>query len=575
MLTLLLLVILTSSLAQAQQLSSNYGVENCSKPWFVWHNMTCQCSQFLSSIATCSNGSLIKKCYCMTVDEQSNKTVVGTCPYTCGQQQHWSSNETDLNNLCVDSWNRRGRLCSQCVAHHGPLVYSYSMQCIHCPPKVARESIAYFIVSFLLLTVFCLVIITLRISGARPPMSTFILVSQVMSAPQYMSLIFVPHNKQFVSSRFVSAALHDTCWKVFAAFFGLWNLDILRSFYPHICLSQNMSTLQVKFLEYVVALYPLVILLVVFFCVKLYNRGYRVIFCLCRPVTTFLARLRQTVNVQASLIDAFVTFIILSVNKIGYTSFIILQPMHLYSPAGNSTLHTYIDPTLRYFGQENLPYALMALFLTIVLIFIPLLLLFLYPLRSFQTFLNNRQWQCTTLHIFADSFQGCYKDGTNGTRDYRWFAGLHLLLRFIIVFCYDTSNYYYRVNAVLMVISIALYMVLLAIFHPYKKHLHLRYDMLLLFGLLLWCTALQVSVMQFDSFDEYDFAMHLFLLVLAALIPSVFFAGIILRWTIGKKLHYWMMLRLRRMNSLHGSMRPFNNRPLFTDDDDENSGVDT
>ena len=126
-----------------------------------------------------------------------------------------------------------------------------------------------------------------------------------------------------------------------------------------------------------------------------------------------------------------------------------------------------------------------------------------------------------------------------------------------------------------MVISIALYMVLLAIFHPYKKHLHLRYDMLLLFGLLLWCTALQVSVMQFDSFDEYDFAMHLFLLVLAALIPSVFFAGIILRWTIGKKLHYWMMLRLRRMNSLHGSMRPFNNRPLFTDDDDENSGVDT
>ena len=571
MLVLLLLVTLTSPLTTAQQVSSDYGVENCSKPWYVWQN-TCHCSLFLKSIVSCSNGSQIKKCYCMTVDEH-NKTVVGTCPYTCGKLQLYDIDFNQLQHVCNDTWNRQDRLCSQCIANHGPLVYSYGMECIPCSPKVVRNSIVYFLVSFLLLTVFCLVIITLRISGARPPMSTFILVSQVMSAPQYMSLIFVPNQKQFRSSHFVSHNVHDSCWKIFAASFGLWNLDILRSFYPQMCLSPNMSTLQAKFVEYIVALYPLVILLVVFFCVKLYNHGYRVIFCLCRPVTTFLARLRQTVNVQASLIDAFATFIILSVNKVGYTSFIILQPMHLFSPTGNFTLHTYIDPTLAYFGQEYLPYGLMALFLTIVLILIPLLLLFIYPLRSFQTFLNNRQWQCSTLHVFADSFQGCYKDGTNGTRDYRWFAGLHLLLRFIVVFFYEVSNYY-RVNAVLMVISIALYMGLLAVFHPYKKHQHLRFDMLLLFGLLLWCTALQVSVMQFDSFDTYDFGMHLCLLVLAALIPSVFFAGIILQWILGKRLHYWMMLKLRRTNVSRGSMRPLNHRPLFTDDEDENSSVE-
>ena len=559
-------------------MSSRYGVENCSAPWFVWKNNSCHCSKYLDDIVvSCSNGSQIKKCYCMTMDEDYNKTVVGTCPYTCGIQQNWDYNGNELNHqLCRVKWNRQGRLCSQCIHDYGPLVYSYSIQCVHCPPRMVRHSMVYLFVSFLLLTVFCLVIITLRISGAKPPMSTFILVSQVMAAPQYMSLIFVPHQKQFASSRFVPRHIHDTCWKMFAGFFGLWNLDMLRSFYPHMCLSPHMSTLQAKFAEYIIALYPLGILLVVFFCVKLYNRGYRIIFCLCRPVTTFLARLRQTVNVQASLIDAFATFIILSVNKIGYTSFTILQPVHLFSPTGNYTLYTYVDPTLPFFGHGNLPYALTAVVLTVAFILIPLLLLFLYPLRSFQTFLNNRQWQCSTLHIFADTFQGCYKDGTNGTRDYRWFAGLHLLLRFIIVFCYDTSNYY-RVNAVLMVISIALYMALLAICHPYKKHLHLQFDMLLLFGLLLWCTALQVSVMQFDSFEQYDFGMHLCLLLLAALIPSIFFSGIILQWIIGKKLHLWMVLKLRQMkNSTHGSLRPFNNRPLFTDDeDDENPSVDT
>ena len=35
------------------------------------------------------------------------------------------------------------------------------------------------------------------------------------------------------------------------------------------------------------------------------------------------------------------------------------------------------------------------------------------------------------LHAFMDAFQGCYKDGTNGTRDCRYFAGLQLVLRLL------------------------------------------------------------------------------------------------------------------------------------------------
>ena len=528
MVTLLLLVaLLSSSTSPVEGVCSRHAVENCSKPWFVWYNDTCKCGCPLNGVISCAKDDYqvnsIKKCNCMTVDDREN-AVVGTCPYMCGLIQTWNANGTDLNkHLCKDVWKRNGTLCSKCMDGYGPLVYSYSMQCIPCSPDVVRDSVVLFLMSFLPLTVFCLAIITLRISGARPPMSTFILVSQVMAAPQYLSLIFVPHHN-FVSSHYIPHHIHTTCWKLFAAFYGLWNLDIFRSFYPQMCLSPKMSTLQAKCLEYAIALFPLVTLWVVYFCVKLYNRGYKIIFCLCRPLISCLARLRQTVNVQTSLIDAFATFIILSVNKVGYISFIILQPVHVISPKGNYSIYTYIDPTVRYFGWANFPYALTALVLTIVLILIPLLLLFLYPLRSFQTFLNNHHWQCSTLHIFADTFQGCYKNGTNGTRDYRWFAGLHLLMRFVVVCFFDLSNYY-KINAVLMVISLSFYMGLLAILQPYKKYIHLKLDMVLLFGLLLWCTALQVSVMQFDSFGTYDFALHLTLLTLAALIPLVFFIG--------------------------------------------------
>ena len=261
-----------------------------------------------------------------------------------------------------------------------------------------------------------------------------------------------------------------------------------------------------------------------------HRRGYRSIFCVCRPVISCLARLRQTIDIKTSLIDAFVTFIILSVIKIGYTSFIILQQVYAFTPYGNYTTKAFTDPMITYFGWEHLPYALTAVVLTFVLIVIPLLLLFLYPLRSFQTFLNNRQWQCTTLHIFADSFQGCYKDGTNGTRDYRWFAGLHLILRFILVVFYDVA-YYYRMTINLM--TTTFYMVLLAVCQPYKKYLHFKLDMLLLFGLVFW----SVSLVRDIGPSDFGFKYHLSVLVLATAIPFLYFIGLLLYWAVQKIPH--------------------------------------
>ena len=177
------------------------------------------------------------------------------------------------------------------------------------------------------LTLFCLLIIILRVSAARPPLSTFILVSQVMSAPQHMSLMFAFILYREVKSPFIKKSIHNTLLKLFATFFGLWNLDIGRAFYPHICLSPKMSTLQAQFLEYLIALFPLAMLLTISLGVKYYNRGNRVIFWVCRPVHSCIVYLRRTIDAQNSLIDAFATFIILSQNKIGYISFRILQPV--------------------------------------------------------------------------------------------------------------------------------------------------------------------------------------------------------------------------------------------------------
>ena len=121
---------------------------------------------------------------------------------------------------------------------------------------------------------------------------------------------------------------------LFATFFGLWNLDIGRSLYPQMCLSQHISTLQAQFLEYYIALFHLAIL-----TFKCDDHDCRIMLCICKTLYSCLAHLRRTINVRNSLVDAFATFIILSMNKIGYTSF--NQCMYNYSPYGNYSTSSF------------------------------------------------------------------------------------------------------------------------------------------------------------------------------------------------------------------------------------------
>ena len=59
-------------------------------------------------------------------------------------------------------------------------------------------------------------------------------------------------------------------------FCGLWNLDF---FIPLFCISNDMSTLCMLALEYVVAVYPLLLTLVIYVCVEMYDSGVRVVVC--------------------------------------------------------------------------------------------------------------------------------------------------------------------------------------------------------------------------------------------------------------------------------------------------------
>ncbi len=141
-------------------------------------------------------------------------------------------------------------------------------------------------------------------------------------------------------------------------------------------------------------------------------------------------------NPATSIVPVFASFLLLSSTKILSVSFRLLHKEEFSNLTRFGVLvqrpnALYYDPNLTFFDQSHLPYALLAIFVSTTFVLLPSLLLVLYPTRVFQKCLNCCGIKWFAIHAFADAFNGCYKDGTTGTRDYRCFAGLYLILRIL------------------------------------------------------------------------------------------------------------------------------------------------
>ena len=77
-----------------------------------------------------------------------------------------------------------------------------------------------------------------------------------------------------------------------------------------------------------------------------------------------------------------------------------------------------------------------------------------------------------------DTFQGGFKDGTNGTRDCQYLAALYLMTRVALYLSVGISIVTFNTSMISGVLLIVI--VLLAIFQPYKESLFNKLDICLL-----------------------------------------------------------------------------------------------
>ena len=449
--------------------------------WSEYNQATnsCKCGSKLHNIVDCdiAGGEVnltVNYWYCMSLNTEQSRVVIGACPYhyifcppRCTSHQ-MSVNVT--RELCGPI-KRRGQLCGQCVKGYSSPVYSNYVECVRC-----RENnwLKYLAISLLPETVFLLAVTAVRFRSTSPSMNGYILMCQFMTSGYVLRFFFYSyhHNRKYIGH----------FGDLYFSLVGIWNLDFFKLFYAPFCLHPEASTLQVLSLEYLTALYPLLLILLTYTLVRLHYKNCRIVVWLWRLFIPCFARCRRQWDIQNSLIDAFATFLLLSYVKICSVSLDLLTPTLLWNSRGAvEDVAMYYDGTVRFFGKKHLPYAIPAITALLVFNIFPILLLLLYPCNCFQRLLNRLHLNSTALTFFMDSFQGSFKDGTNGTRDCRWFSAIYLILRLVLhlgfIVSGNTSSTFPLTVALLGTI------VILTVAQPYKNVLYCKLDIVFLAAL--------------------------------------------------------------------------------------------
>ena len=419
-------------------------LHNASCPtWMHWniHQKQCVCGVvYADSVVFCSSHTMQVGAlhgYCLTHSKLNDQTfIVGSCQYNLMKVSAKNSfylllplDPTLLDSAMCGDFKRTGQLCGDCTQGYSAPVYTYHPQCVNCTEHTSNWG-KYMAVSLIPQTVFFVGVLALRFRCTSPHISGFILYSQLITPPPVLRLA-ATLSYNFRNDPFYTIRVGIKLGNALFTFHSIWNLDFFRLNYEPFCLDSHTSTLHILALDYIIAAYPLLLIVFIYILVKLYYKHWRPLVFVWRPFQKCSTWFVRQWNIQISLVGAFATFLLLSYIKFLSVSFTLLFPAVTLDTEGSIHTPTYLyyASTTEYLGKQHLPYALLAITILIIFTFLPILLLCLYPCHSFHRCLNRYNLSFQALHIFMDTFQGSYKDGTNGTKDYRYFAAGYFILR--------------------------------------------------------------------------------------------------------------------------------------------------
>ena len=465
--------------------------------WFIpdtssTNETICKCANSLPGIVQCGNQpnqTSLQRSYCMTYDCEHNSTYVGRCPFKMQNSSHiWTklpATISDVNDFMCGSLNRTGLMCSECMDGLGVPTLSRKRDCLECWNSFRGWALYVFLTLFPP-TLFFFLVLLFQIKVTSAEMNSFIFCVQFIS---------------FISNEEYQYKPTGSLYYIFLSvntFYDFWNLDVFRN--VHICVSDDISQMHVLALNYIPALYPLLLIVLTYVSIELHDRDYKVFVWLWKPFGKCFTRIKivRNLNPKASVIHTFAAFLLLSYSKFLFVSFSLMNYTTIYNITGDQIgpRRVYYNATLSYLSSEHIPFFVLAICILVIIVVPFTLLVLLYPMRWFQRCICSGRG-AHALHTFADIFHGCYKNGTNGTRDYRYFAGFYLIFRIVFMLGYMFYIHIY----VLVIVSIFTTVVSLsfALQRPYRNNWYNILDCCVAAVLSLW--------LQLFVYMQYNFSV--------------------------------------------------------------------
>ena len=443
----------------------------------LWHTYSkgkesCECCKSIAGMIRCEKEYVyVVYSRCLTWNNATSDVEISRCLYThqdtnvCKNYFRYSISTDitgpELNNITCRPYNRYGPKCQNCIDGYGPAPFSDGVTCADCS-KYKYIWILNLLFQLMMVTLLYLVIILFQIKGTCSPFNIIITNCQLgLNAIMTGSGL---HTKLacIINQRFI---------KIVLTLFSPMNLDFFRFLIPPLCISPLLKSIHVLLFDYTIAAYPIIITIVIYVAIELYDRNYRIIVFLSAPFRLLWCRNWRP---KETIISTCATFLLLSYSKFLFVSISLLFNVQMYACSGevlpNSSILLY-DPSIKFLSPEHIPYIVLALTVIIIFVLFPPLLLLLYPTRLFRKCLNCcgfRRWDI--LHLVMDVFQGWYKDGTEGTYDYRPLSALYMILRILFSFAYFKvleSREYLQFEVSVGLLYAFLGMATLA-FQPYK-----------------------------------------------------------------------------------------------------------
>ena len=379
-----------------------------------------------------------------------NKTsyYVGSCPYrhrfnsTNRMFAELPNGASKLNDVMCGPYNRKGYLCGECIDGYGPAVYSYDGRCANCSKFGSRyyRVFLYLILELAPITLFFIFLVFSRVNITSGPLLGYFIFCQVIT-------IYVNMHMNVVD--YILFDVHPLLQFIFKTSLSLCQFWSIHSFFkflvPPFCISNKLTGIHIQMLPLISAVYPVILVIITCILMELHARNCRIIHILWKPFSIILNKTNTTAVTGDAVIQAFASFILLSYFTVLYVLLIVsstcIKVTKIHgSSSENSKSTLYFDPTIKCLSSEHVQYILIALVPFIFLTLIQSVILTFYPTRIYSRYISR----CLSARIrlaittFAEALHSCFKDGLNGTRDYRSLFGLFMIVPIIYLIIRET-----------------------------------------------------------------------------------------------------------------------------------------